>query len=141
MATMTSLDALILVPGDLVAPGLESAASGHDWPIVKSQPLRPLLREVAARRPRLVVVQVGPPLHDAVDLIERIKEHWPGLILVAAAVAHHEQIEMAARYAGATLYLPDVSDGAYVEQSIASLLDPKPMTLSDPSVSNLSRTG
>ena len=123
MAIQMQTDVLVVAPDGPVDDALASSAASRHWPVIERQTAGRVLREVAVQRPRVVVVQTLPPVDAAVDLIAAIQRRFAATRIIAATVGHDEQVELAARCAGATCYLPDAQDPDRVDAAVRSLLE------------------
>lgn len=121
MSISMAQDVMMIVPGGGIEEGLSVSASRNNWPILEGLSVSQTLREVVIHNPRVVVVQLGRMLEQAMALIGSLRQLRPGTKIVAAAVVHHELLEQAARIAGVTCYLPAADDGATLEETVASV--------------------
>jgi DNA-binding NarL/FixJ family response regulator len=110
------------VVNDEPSPELARIALRNRWPFLRHQFAKQALAEIRTKAPEVVVVQVSLGLGEDLRLIQLVQCGLLQASLIGVASAHHAEIELAVRMAGATGYFPDASDAGLIERMVNDLL-------------------
>ena len=85
---------------------------------------RTCLAEMEREPPDLVLIDIGMPILDGIELAQRIRarQEWNSIVLVAVTGAGHEQDRVRSRAAGFADHLVKPVDIAVLEQTLDRLL-------------------
>ena len=107
---------------------LQRMADHRGWRVLERTPLRQAMRQVIARQPRVVILQVSQATDRALQLIRMLHTGWRRVPLIVVAVDHNEEFEREARTAGVTCYLSGDASAQEVDQYVDAMLEPSDAT-------------
>lgn len=100
---------------------LRQAARTHRLSILEAPSAHVACRAILSLHPRVVVVQVSRSAGQALEFIRLATNSAPSLPLIAVATAHADEIESAARNAGAAWYLADTASPV-IDEVLAAVI-------------------
>jgi DNA-binding NarL/FixJ family response regulator len=97
-------------------------ALGHGWSIRPPASAAAAFEELLRCRPRVAVVQVSGLLGEDLEMIRLIRAGSLPVSVVAVAVTHGEEIELAVRGAGVDCYLSTAADATLIDRAVSEIL-------------------
>ncbi len=110
------------------ASELLKLALRHAWSIRETVSATAAFEEILRRRPIVTLLEVLAKPDDAVELIRFVRASSATVLLLAVAVQHSEDIELAVRAAGIDFYIPGPENTVLIEQAVAELLERRSRT-------------
>jgi DNA-binding NarL/FixJ family response regulator len=97
-------------------------ALGHGWSVRRPASASAGFEELLRCRPRVAVVQVSGMLGEDLEMIRLMRAGSLPVSVVAIAVTHGEEIELAVRGTGVDCYLSMAADATLIERAVSEIL-------------------
>ena len=128
MKSSSDMSVLLLAMGARPASELLKLALRHAWSIRETGSATAAFEEILRRRPIVTLLEVLAKPDDAVELIRFVRASSATVLLLAVAVQHSEDIELAVRAAGIDCYIAGPENTVLIEQAVAELLERRSRT-------------
>lgn len=121
MKSSSDTSVLLLAMGARPASELLKLALRHAWSIRETVSATAAFEEILRRRPIVTLLQVLARPDDAVELIRFVRAGSATVLLIAVALRHSEDTELAVRAAGIDCYIAGPENTVLIEQAVAEL--------------------
>lgn len=101
---------------------LRTLLENANWPVTIFEDGKQAWEAICNQRPDLLITDLNMPEYDGLQLVEMIKERWPGLPVILTTAAGSEEVAVKALKLGAVSYVPKEAAFKHLVETVEQVL-------------------